>query len=129
VSIRAFRWAKREVREHPQLNTSACFVLIMRSWPSQQTLAEEVGADTKTVSRAISSLREAGLVVTEKWVIYDSEARLPYRYCLPRYDRKSLPARVQPVQAHGPSSDFLDRDNSRQIPGSRLWVDAEALAP
>lgn len=140
MSIRAFKWAKREIlaraalsgeQPHQVLSSAESFVLLMiadhyndewkRSWPSQSTLARETGLSVKTVVRSVESLRARELLLSEEWIFNEGASRLSLRYCLPRFQANSVPVRNQPVIAFGsvPGSG----ENWLQVPGTNIFVD------
>jgi pyocin large subunit-like protein len=132
MSMKAFRWAKAQ----EGLTSAEKFVLIMlgdyyndewhRSWPSYGSLARDTSLSLSTVQRAVRSLRAAGLIDVEAWVLNEGAVSMPNRYLLTGYRRDVQAATYQPVVVSAYSG-LEVYDDLIQVPGSNLYIEANAL--
>lgn len=133
MSVKAWRWAKAQ----EGLTSAEKFVLVMlgdyyndewqRAWPSYGTLAHDTALSVSTVQRSIRSLRDAGLIEVEAWLLNDGAVSLPNRYLLTGYRKDVHAAAVQPVIVSAYGTSGSDWDGVLQVPGSNLYIEADAL--
>lgn len=74
MSARSHKWAREQIKHHPEWQTTTRFLLreladFHRSdsatvWPSRRALAEMMNVEPKTISRHLRILERSGLVVT-----------------------------------------------------------------
>ncbi len=145
VSSKAWRWARAEVRafndrksdRHDPLPAADVAILLTladryndewsRAWPSQRSLGIDTGLSESTVRRATRSLEERGLIEIEEWRMNDGDERMPNRYLLPTYRPSIRPASVQPVLAFTRAEGDYSFDGMREVPGSNIGIDVDAL--
>lgn len=133
MSVPAFRWAREQVG----LPSPQKFVLVLlgdyynddwgRAWPSLGRLAEDTGLNRSTVERALKSLRERELVISEAWTMNVGAERMSNRYLLPKHRPMVKPASSQPVIASPMEVGPVPR-GLRKIPGKNLTIEVDALA-
>jgi Helix-turn-helix domain len=149
VSIRAFRWALKEVydRNDPksdggarQLTSPEAFVLVMlanhynddwgRAWPSRARIERETSLSAATVKRSLKSLQDhKGLIIAEQWMLNDGAQWMPNRYLLPTFNPSIRPAYEQPVIASLSYEAGAPIDDCTVIPGTNLVVETFTLSP
>lgn len=109
MSMEAYKWAKTFGKRSGLKGPEKAVLLWIcdyyneeqhRAWPSIERLANDTCYNRTTVMRAIRSLEDHGLVVSEPWRNASTGAPLTTRYCLPLHDDLSVPADNIPVLAY-----------------------------